>query len=323
MTREIKCKFNSLPRNIYTKEALISYLKIPKPVVNKILKNKNKYSINFKKKIKEKDRDLTDCEAQYKHILRKINSEYLQKISLPNFVHSGPKERSVKTALVGHIKYNYHIKLDFKNYFPSIKTELVSKSLKYFNVPKNINIFLSNFCTRDNVLPQGYPTSPIISAIVTCFILKDLELYKNQKISFYVDDGIISSDSMEDNQDILKRINDFASESFISINELKTETAYKKYVISDDTNKNNTQFKILGMVPNDNIIGVPRSKVMELSNKCFKLNKDKESTKDVIYLNKLHGSISYVTNNSKIKKAKKLSRVSLLISKRMSALSDI
>jgi hypothetical protein len=190
-------------------------------------------------------------------------------------------------------------------------------------VPKNINMFLADFCTRNNVLPQGYPTSPIMSAIVTCFILKDLELYKNQKISFYVDDGIISSDSMEDNQSVLKRIKDFASDNAISINELKTEIAYKKYVISSDANKNNTQFKILGMVPNSNLVGVPRNRVLELNSKCFKLSKDLESIEDIIYLNKLQGSISYVINNSKINKAQKLSSVSLLISKRMSALSDI
>lgn len=303
----MKYKINTLPKNIYTRKSFLNYLKVPKNIVNKILLDKQKYFKEFEKSIKGQKRPLLDCEKQYKHILRKINSLYLQKIYLPNFVHCGPKNRSTKTAARIHIKYNYHLKTDFKKYFPSIKSNLVLDALVYFHVPKNIAKFLCSFCLKDETLPQGYPTSPIISAIVTAYVLRDLRIYKDQVISFYVDDCCISSNFMRKNQDIYEILKNSIDKYGISLNLEKVRYGYKKYDLKD-----NSKFKFLGQTINDKSLTIDRGFINKTILNCFLLKRELNNNIDKNIFKKAIGLCNYCISNSNSKKVSKLKEYVIL-----------
>jgi retron-type reverse transcriptase len=80
------------------------------------------------------------------------------------------RNSSIKKNALVHKRGRYFLKLDFRDFFPSITffdlKPILQSQIGRENREKNINIIrLVCFCKNDK-LPIGYPTSPIISNIV-------------------------------------------------------------------------------------------------------------------------------------------------------------
>lgn len=138
-------------------------------------------------KIKKKTggfRDITTPRNRsYVLILRYIN-EILKSIYTPSQYAMGfIEERSVVTNAEKHIDQNYIFNIDLKDFFPSIERARIIKrlQLKPFNFPQEIALLIGGLCcmrkdclSEDNnalkkysyILPQGAPTSPIITNII-------------------------------------------------------------------------------------------------------------------------------------------------------------
>ena len=85
------------------------------------------------------------------------------------------KNKSIKLNAKAHQTNRYFLKLDFKNFFPSIKFIDFAPYIKKWNnsqkVPFEENELLniinkSCFYYKNNLLPIGFPTSPVISNII-------------------------------------------------------------------------------------------------------------------------------------------------------------
>lgn len=66
-----------------------------------------------------------------------------------------------------HVGKRYLLKLDITDFFGSIRFDQVYRAAfnaNYF--PKQIGLMLTRFCCRQDVLPQGAPTSPALSNLV-------------------------------------------------------------------------------------------------------------------------------------------------------------
>lgn len=66
-----------------------------------------------------------------------------------------------------HVGHRYLLKLDITDFFGSIRCDQVYRAAfnaNYF--PKQIGLMLTRFCCRQDVLPQGAPTSPALSNLV-------------------------------------------------------------------------------------------------------------------------------------------------------------
>lgn len=119
--------------------------------------------------------------TSFKLMLQAVN-EILKALYTPSKYAMGFAEnRSVATNAAVHQKQNYVFNLDLQDFFPSIEQARVWKrlQLKPFNFPKSIANILAGLCamrkqqknpdgttTTVYVLPQGAPTSPILTNMI-------------------------------------------------------------------------------------------------------------------------------------------------------------
>lgn len=116
-------------------------------------------------------------------------------------VHGYVNEKSIITNAKQHINKNYILNFDIENFFPSINFGRVRGVLKsFFGIGDKAATIIANICCFNNSLPQGAPTSPILSNMI-CFQL-DKELQNLAKRSScvytrYADDITFSTTKKE------------------------------------------------------------------------------------------------------------------------------
>ena len=87
-----------------------------------------------------------------------------------------------------HIGKSFVLNLDLKDFFESISMRRVNNMFqRYFKIQSNIATILTHICCHpDGFLPQGAPTSPIVSNIICKSLDKELtDLAKNCKLTYY------------------------------------------------------------------------------------------------------------------------------------------
>lgn len=130
-----------------------------------------------------------------------------QKIILQNFLSMLPvspyatayvKKRSLSDNASPHVGKRYLLKLDITDFFGSISFYHVYRTAfhtGYF--PKQIGVMLCTLCCRNDVLPQGAPTSPALSNLVLRNFDDNIGWWCKQRgITYtrYCDDITFSSD---------------------------------------------------------------------------------------------------------------------------------
>ena len=96
-------------------------------------------------------------------------AEELTKIYSPKkCTHGFIKEKSIVTNAEKHTNKKYVFNIDLKDFFPSIHFGRVRNLLMSapFNYHDNEATILAQICCHNGVLPQGAPTSPIISNMI-------------------------------------------------------------------------------------------------------------------------------------------------------------
>ena len=89
---------------------------------------------------------------------------YQPKVSVHGFIDN----RSILTNAKIHIKKNNVLNLDIKDFFPCINFGRVRGLFiaKPYDLPDSVATVLAQICCFDNQLPQGAPTSPIVSNMI-------------------------------------------------------------------------------------------------------------------------------------------------------------
>lgn len=158
-----------------------------------------------------------------KKVQRQILDELLHRVRL-NFRAEGfRKKRSVVTNAKRHIGKKVVIKMDVRDFFPSIIFERVFGMFVSLGYPRQTSLLLTKLVTHNGKLPTGAPTSPAISNII-CRRMDKRFSKLGQKMEFeysrYADDITISSN----NNNITKMIPFFkeimGEEGFV-VNEAK------------------------------------------------------------------------------------------------------
>lgn len=168
-----------------------------------------------------------------KTMQRKVNELLQEQYIPPKPVHGFIKSendysKNIITNASQHIKKSIVINVDIEGFFDSINFGRVRGLFlsEPFNLDEKIATRLAQLTVHDNKLPQGAPTSPIISN----FICKKMDHYfikfaKQFSLSYsrYADDITFSSYKMNLNtENIIIEIEKIITENGFNINPLKT-----------------------------------------------------------------------------------------------------
>lgn len=227
-----------------------------------------------------------------KYILKTLNVIF-QALHKPQSVaHGFLRNRSVVTNAKLHVDKNYVFNIDLENFFQNIHQARVWKRLQYppFNLGgKRIGIanLLANLVcfqyeqgsSEKNFLPQGAPTSPILSNII-CHRLdkKLLELAKayNVKYTRYADDMTFSSDHnvYQENSEFLQKLFTIIQGENFKINPKKTRLQKRGY-----------KQEVTGLIVNEKI-NVSRSYIKNLRALIHMVEKYGDKKSQEIYAKK-------------------------------------
>ncbi|MFE8064733.1 reverse transcriptase domain-containing protein [Priestia aryabhattai] len=120
-------------------------------------------------------------------ILQQKLNYIMSLIYKPKFaIHGYVKGRSIVSNAKQHLNKNYILNFDIEDFFPSINFGRVRGVLKsFFGIGKDAATIIANICCYNNLLPQGAPTSPILSNMI-CFQLdKEMQLIAKQHSCVY------------------------------------------------------------------------------------------------------------------------------------------
>lgn len=131
---------------------------------------------------------------------------------------------------VPHINKRFVLNIDIENFFPSINFRRIKAVLEIepFNLTNNrekIGFLIANLGTYNNFLPQGAPTSPILSNIVTQSLDRKVSKFclpTKIKYSRYADDLSFSSNREIFNNEFIISIEKILIEENFKINSNKT-----------------------------------------------------------------------------------------------------
>ena len=144
-------------------------------------------------------RSITAPYPSLKLVQRWIYDNILRQIPVHGCAHGFINKRSTLTNVKVHVGQKCLLKIDLKDFFPSILISWVIQMFRKLGYEKYVAFYLASLCCYDGRLAQGSPVSPIISNIVARHL--DRRLYRiakklNLKYSRYADDIAFSGDSI-------------------------------------------------------------------------------------------------------------------------------
>lgn len=152
----------------------------------------------------------------YKNILFNQKTQFCAHGFVPN--------RSILSNAIEHKECRMLLKLDIKNFFDSIPIAFV---INYFHKElgynSEVSYFLAKICCLDDVLPQGAPTSPALSNLISISLdrrLYRLAKYFNLKYTRYADDIAFSGEKIP--AILISYVENILSDCNLKINGQKT-----------------------------------------------------------------------------------------------------
>lgn len=203
--------------------------------------NKEKKRYRYKKfYIKKKSGELREILAPIKNlklIHRCLNNIFKSIYNTQEQAYGFVENKSITDNASLHTGFNYVFNVDIKDFFPSIYFRRIKHMLELppFNlkgVREPIAYLISNLCTENGVLPQGAPTSPILTNIVCQKLdIKLAKLAKSYKANYsrYADDITFSCNDYIFTKRFLFRLKRILKDERFEINELKTRLHHKSF----------------------------------------------------------------------------------------------
>jgi RNA-directed DNA polymerase len=145
---------------------------------------------------KGKKRVISAPDHRLKMMQTKIASSLAAIYRPRNSVHGFVEGRSVKTNATAHLRSKFVMNLDIEGFFTAITEQRVSGLISALGIDGRVSEIVARICCNEGVLPQGAPSSPVISNMI-CFRM-DKELQRIAKESRciytrYADDVTFSS----------------------------------------------------------------------------------------------------------------------------------
>jgi len=144
----------------------------------------------------EQNRVINPSINRLKVIQKRILSNILNKIPLPEYAFGAVKGRDNISNAKIHKGKKYKFTTDLRDFFPSVTNKMVFEMLRYHGFSPTVARFLVKLTTFKGHLPQGASTSPMLANLVFQTRTKDLlaiaEKY-NLTFTSFIDDITFSS----------------------------------------------------------------------------------------------------------------------------------
>lgn len=244
-------------------------------------------------KIPKKRGGMRELSAPYPLLMQVqgwIKEEILDKITLHECAHAYVKGRSIASNASPHLAKKIVIGLDLQNFFPSVSIRRgISIFLRCGYAP-NVSYALASLCFVNGELPQGAPTSPAISNIVTKRLDQRLsKLSEKLGVTYtrYADDLTFSGEEIS--TAFIRYVDKIVNDEGFLLNKRKTRVsigAGRKVVT--------------GISVSGDRLRLPRSYVRDVKKEAFFVGKfgffshsERTELYDPIYLERLLGRISF------------------------------
>jgi retron-type reverse transcriptase len=177
--------------------ALLTYLNLSVKELKKIWWFRRRMYHSFEiAKGKHKKRIINAPDKRLKYLQRKIAPLLDQLYRVRNPVHGFVAERSVKTNAAAHLRKRFVLNIDLKDFFPSITEKRVKGVLDSLGIDSGVSKIIARLSCNNNHLPQGAPTSPVLSNMICFRMDKELLTFaKSARCIYtrYADDITFSS----------------------------------------------------------------------------------------------------------------------------------
>lgn len=188
-----------------------------------------------------KKREISEPLPSLKEIQNWIYQEILCNVKVSSYAKAYVKGKSIKDNARFHKRQIKVLSMDIKDFFPSIGFKRVLNVFRNIGYRENVAVLLANLCCLNNSLPQGAPTSPVLSNIITSKLGDKIVNYvSKERIRYtrYADDLTFSGDFNEG--DVIKNVERIANSLGFKINEEKTRVR-----------KRNQRQEVTGIVVNE------------------------------------------------------------------------
>lgn len=205
----------------------------------------------------------------------------------------------------------YILKMDLKDFFPSVRRERVYKQFLQLGYDKYASNLLANICTLNDKLPQGAVTSPYLANLV-CYRM-DIRIagYCNKRdITYtrYADDLTFSCDNRDMLRNIYGMIKKIVEDEGFLVNEKKTRFLTPK-----------GHKEIIGVTVNDGVIKAPK----EMKRKIRAMIHLAIISGDYSNIDKIRGYISYIDSIEKNYRSKIIKYIEQYIDNEVTLFPDL
>lgn len=186
-----------IPAELTDEAALLAYLGMSPKELIKIWWGRARMYEHFQiAKGPGKIRLISAPDRRLKMLQQKLAPLLDQLYIVRNPVHGFVPKRSVKSNAEAHGRRRFLVNLDLQDFFPTITEKRVIGLLTALKVDLRVAQIVARMCCLDNHLPQGAPTSPVLSNMI-CYRLDSdlLRVAKNARAIYtrYADDISFSS----------------------------------------------------------------------------------------------------------------------------------
>ncbi|MEM4248421.1 MAG: reverse transcriptase family protein [Candidatus Nanoarchaeia archaeon] len=219
-----------------------------------------------------------------KGVQRKILKRILEQVEVNSAAHGFVRGKSTFSSASPHTGKRVVLKFDLRDFFPSITLKRVFGMFKSLGFDKKRSWQLAALCCHNGKLPQGAPTSPMISNIICRKLdsrLSALMTKKGYSYSRYADDLTFSGD--EKIIRMIKPIKEIISSEGFSIAEEKSKIM-----------RSGARQSLLGLNVN-NKVAVPRKKRRILRAMIHQFGSSKKQTeKKPASMSEIMGNLAYI-----------------------------
>lgn len=160
-----------IPPEFADEGALLAYLGLGAAELKKIWYYREEMYQHFSiAKSPKKVRMISAPDKRLKYLQRKLADKLTEIYRPRNPVHGFVADRSVKTNALSHLNRRFVVNIDLKDFFPTITQGRVKGMLFSLGIDARVAEIIAQICCNNRHLPQGAPSSPVLSNMI-CFRL--------------------------------------------------------------------------------------------------------------------------------------------------------